>query len=205
MKELNLERKIMVAAEQLFIEKGFNGTSTTDIAREAGCNQALIHYYFRTKEKLFQQIFYKKFNDIFHTITEPAFTSDSLTEKIEATVSAYFDIMQESPQLPILIINELLTKPKRMEFFKECIAKNETRAKIINVFNEHIINERQKGYIRNISTADLLLDIISLTVFTFISKPIIIGLFELDENQNQEYINHRKKEITTLIINGIRT
>ena len=64
MKEQNLEQKIIDVAEKIFMDKGFDSTSTTDIAKEVGCNQALIHYYFRTKENLFQQIFYKKFEDL---------------------------------------------------------------------------------------------------------------------------------------------
>lgn len=204
MKEINLEKKILETAEQLFIEKGFSKTSTTDIAKETGCNQALIHYYFRTKENLFQQIFYKKFDYIFKIISEPAFKSNSLNEKIEASISAYFDILQRNPKMPILIINELLTKPERIEYFKECIIRNQTRTNIYNAFNAYIQEEKQKGNIRDINTFDLLIDIISLTAFTFISKPILYELFDLDDTQKQEYISHRKKEITTLIINGIR-
>ena len=68
--EQSLEQTILEVAERLFLEKGFAMTSTTEIAKEVGCNQALVHYYFRTKDNLFNVIFEQKFKDFFHGLFE---------------------------------------------------------------------------------------------------------------------------------------
>ena len=66
----DMEQSILKVAEQLFLDKGFNRTSTTEIARVVGCNQTLIHYYFRTKENLFNRIFEKKLEQIIPQLFE---------------------------------------------------------------------------------------------------------------------------------------
>ena len=58
-KSEEMENKILEAAQELFLEKGYMATSTVDIAKKVGCNQALVHYYFRTKQNLFKQIYLK--------------------------------------------------------------------------------------------------------------------------------------------------
>ncbi|MCI7728584.1 MAG: TetR/AcrR family transcriptional regulator [Bacteroidales bacterium] len=206
MKEQNLEQKILKVAEQLFMDKGFDATSTTDIAKEVGCNQALIHYYFRTKEKLFQQIFYKKFEDVLITLSNPLFENITLNEKITLGVTTYFDTLKENPKLPYLIINELLTKPERRDFIHDSLVNNPKRLSFYRNFCNLINSEIEKGNIRKINPIDLIINIISLTAFTFITLPIIdqFLLIDNDSASQNNYIEHRKEEIISLIINGIK-
>ena len=204
MKEQNLEQKIIDVAEKIFMDKGFDSTSTTDIAKEVGCNQALIHYYFRTKENLFQQIFYKKFEDLMILLSSPLFDKSTLNDKIKAGIDSYFTTLENNPKLPILIINELLTKPERRKFIHDFILGNPKRIELYKNFCALINKEIECGNIRKIEPTDLIINIISLTAFTFISQPIIAQFIGSENSVTTDFIEHRKNEIITLIINGIK-
>ena len=204
MKEQNLEQKIIDVAEKIFMDKGFDSTSTTDIAKKVGCNQALIHYYFRTKENLFQQIFYKKFEDLMILLSSPLFDKSTLNDKIKACIDSYFTTLENNPKLPILIINELLTKPERRKFIHDFILGNPKRIELYKNFCTLINKEIKCGNIRKIEPIDLIINIISLTAFTFISQPIITQFIGSEKPVTTDFIEHRKEEIITLIINGIK-
>jgi AcrR family transcriptional regulator len=202
MKE-NLEQQILAVAEELFIANGFDGTSTTTIAHKVGCNQALIHYYFRTKENLFQQIFVRKFEATITHLLEPLVSNLPFNEKITNCINIYFDLLQNNRQLPTCIINELAFNPQRREFIRNRFIKNSIRQNAYYRYCEAIENEIQQGNIRSIPPFDLLLNIISLSLFTFITLPIYTDLLERTPEQVEAYINHRRQEIITQIITSL--
>ena len=103
-----LEQRIMQAAEQLFLEKGFAQTSTTDIAREAGCTQALVHYYYRTKDKLFTTIFNQKLEQLLNAAQQCEYDGD-FTAYMKHLLDIYFAMISANRQLPAFIINEHTT------------------------------------------------------------------------------------------------
>ena len=105
--ELSTEDKILLAASKVFTEKGFSGARTRDIAEEAGINLALLNYYFRTKEKLFEQVMKVKIVLLFGQII-PIVTNEktSLDEKIDLASIKYFDILTKNPNLPIFVLSE---------------------------------------------------------------------------------------------------
>lgn len=202
MKE-NLEQQILAVAEELFIANGFDGTSTTTIAQKVGCNQALIHYYFRTKENLFQQIFVRKFEATITHLLEPLTSELPFNEKITNCINIYFDLLQNNRQLPTCIINELAFNPQRREFIRNRFIKNPIRQEAYYRYYETIENEIRQGNIRPIEPFDLILNIISLCLFTFITLPIYTDLLERTPEQVEEYINHRRQEIITQIITSL--
>lgn len=203
MKE-NLEQQILAVAEELFIANGFDGTSTTTIAQKVGCNQALIHYYFRTKENLFQQIFVRKFEATITHLLEPLTSELPFIEKITNCINIYFDLLRDNRQLPTCIINELAFNPQRREFIRNRFIKSPIRQEAYYRYYETIGNEIRQGNIRPIEPFDLILNIISLCLFTFITLPIYTDLLERTPEQVEEYINHRRQEIITQIITSLR-
>ena len=204
MAKKNLESEIMTAAEKLFIEKGFEATSTTDITKMVGCNQALVNYYFRTKEKLFQQIFSQKLDPILSFMTLESNQNISLFDFIHQFINAYFDELANNRKLPFFIINELVINKERRKFIREEIILKEQFQNYYSTLTRLVKAEIEKGTIRNIDTSDLILHIISLTVFTFISLPLYEDFFLKDEVAVRNYVAARKEEIITMIINGIR-
>ena len=113
-KNISAEEKILAAAHKVFTTKGMNGARMQDIADEAGINKALLHYYFKDKDKLFETIFVVEAQRFFPKITM-IFQSDApLFEKIENFVSEYIDEMQENPYLPWFVINEMNRDPEKL-------------------------------------------------------------------------------------------
>ncbi|MDH8701066.1 TetR/AcrR family transcriptional regulator [Dysgonomonadaceae bacterium PH5-43] len=199
--EINMEEKILDVAENLFLDKGFNQTSTTLIAKEAGCNHAMVHYYFRTKENLFLRIFKKKIS-LFATAF---FCEDnsvgSFEEKLAKRIGCHFDMITQNPKLPMLILSELVKNPDRITLARTEIGN--VPYDILKLFDKELKEEIAKGNVRNISSQDLFLNIISLNVFSFLALPVIDVLLEIPERQKLEFIKHRREEIIETILKSI--
>lgn len=204
-KEQNLENEILMAAEDLFLEKGFAGTSTTDIARRVGCNQALVHYYFRTKENLFLRVFNGKVETILTTLQKPLLEQGAeFTDKLRSTIGAYFDFLTANSRLPFFVINELLCNKERLQSAYKYFMQNTLRNNVFGLIDSVVQAEVRKGTIRQVCTVDFVLDIVSLTVFNFVVLPIYSDLSGSTEAEKTEFINSRKEEIIQLVINGMR-
>ncbi len=201
--EISLEEQILAAAEELFVERGFAATSTTDIARKVGCNQALVHYYFRTKDKLFEQIFFKKFEYVLSCVNTFQF-SGAIEELLKEFVTMYFDFLKQLPHLPFFILNELIMNEKRREFIRKNIIENQQRQAVFSRIDEMVQNEVKKGTIRPIETLDLLINIVSLTVSSFIALPIYADWLQKNDQEVAAFIEHRKHEVITMLINGLK-
>ncbi len=198
------EELILQAAEALFLTKGYTNTSTTEIARKAGCNQALVHYYFRTKENLFQQIFIKKLMSLFAEFMKTRPAGMDFTESLRERMGMYFDFIEANKQLPFMVINELVTNSERRQAFCEELRTNPMYMQLYRQFDNEIRQEVVAGHICPIDTADLYMDIFSLTICTFITLPIYRLLFQLDSEAERQYIRRRKEELTTTILKRLR-
>ncbi len=198
----NLEQVILDAAAELFLERGFDSTSTTDIAKKAGCNQALVHYYFRTKENLFLRIF-KKNIETFLSFANNYMYSGDFMQFLEKGIESYFEILKANRSLPLFLIKELAMNEDRRIFFRENFVNNELRRSVYYKFDKIVKQEIEKGTIRPIETLNLLLDVISLCAFTFISLPMYATWLEKDDSEVDDFIESRKNEIITLIKNGL--
>lgn len=196
----HMEKRILKAAENLFIKKGFKGTSTTEIAKVAGCNQALIHYYFRTKENLFSKIFVQKVELILNTISRPLSEDISFEDKLKNIISSYFDFLARNENLPHFLLEELLLNQKRRSFIIKQFEANTSRFQIFLQFDKTVKDEVSSGHIRNIDTFNLIMDIVSLCISTFIAMPILLEVADNEVQSRNEYLALRKEEITNLII-----
>ncbi|HSQ44090.1 MAG TPA: TetR/AcrR family transcriptional regulator [Ginsengibacter sp.] len=198
--EKSAEEKILVAAKKVFIAKGMYGARMQDIADEAGINKALLHYYFRSKEKLFEVIFLEAAQKLFPKINS-IFESDTpLFEKIEKFAGEYITIISENPYLPLFVLNEVSQDP---EIFIKKIWGKQNLPKP-QKFLEQIEKEIKKGTIKKISPLHLLLNLISLSIFPFVAKSMIQFTIGLDELQFRNAMEQRKKEVAKFIIDAIK-
>lgn len=199
-KNISAEEKILAAAHKVFTTKGMNGARMQDIADEAGINKALLHYYFKDKDKLFETIFVVEAQRFFPKITM-IFQSDApLFEKIENFVSEYIDEMQENPYLPWFVINEMNRDPEK---FMDKVWGKENLPKPAR-FLEQIEEEIKAGRIKRINPIHLLMNMISMTIFPFLGKPMFVRNLRLSDKQFNEIIEQRKKEIPKFIIDSIK-
>lgn len=200
----NIEKRILWVAERLFLEKGFNGTSTTEIAKTVGCNQTLIHYYFRTKEKLFWDVFSPKVEQVVEYLDAPLDESIDFIERIRNVVDFYFGILELDERLAPFIVNELIMNPGRWDKFRNRYLRNESRSSAFDRFESMVEEEIASGHIRQIRAIDLLLNIMSLTISAFIVAPKGFAIGECDSNLRKSYLDNRREDVKNLIVNGIK-
>ena len=201
-KEASTEQSILDTAERLFMEKGFAMTSTTEIAKAVGCNQAMVHYYFRTKDKLFEAIFEKKIKMIVSIFLTTEDESLSFIDKLQKKIELHFDFLMANPRLPFLFFNEMTTHPERIDALKAKLQEFPQSA--FKKLSIDLKVEVEKGNIRPIETIDLLLAIISLNVILFLASPIVKKIIGVSDEVYQSMLLHRRKENVVMIINSLR-
>ncbi|MCQ2279454.1 MAG: TetR/AcrR family transcriptional regulator [Bacteroidales bacterium] len=203
-KQSQLEQQILQAAEELFLDKGYDATSTTDIAKRVGCNQALVHYYYRTKENLFEQIFMKKTQLLLSYINPDNQPNWEFEPALLHFIDSYFEMLSHHRRMPFFLIKELILNEDRRNMLRLQMLRNSEKLGYYAQWDKLVKAEVAKGTIRPMETMDLTLDVISLIVFTFISLPLYSDLFQQNEEQLNAYLLRRKEEVTKLILNGIR-
>lgn len=187
------EALILQAAEREFLEKGYSGAKTTAIAQAAGVTHAMLHYYFRTKEKLFEKIVTDKMDKLkrvmFGVIGNPDLP---LRERLKQGVEQHFDFIAENPHLPRFIFNELHEHPERIDQVKNSIAS--IAAKAITTLQNEIDRKAASGECRPVDARMLMLDIASLNLFPFVAAPLISSSFGKLFEGRDEFLEMRKKE-----------
>ena len=199
-KDQSTEEKILTAAKKVFVRSGMTGARMQDIADEAGINKAMLHYYFRNKEKLFEVIFREAAAKLFPKLNL-VFESDlSLFEKIERFTVQYIDVILENPYLPLFVLNEINRDP---EAFLSHIWQRENMPRP-EKFLDQIEREIKKGNIKRISPLQLLLNLISLCIFPFMARPMFQIHLGVDDLQFRNLMQQRKTEVPRFIIDAIR-
>lgn len=183
-KELTTEEKILLSASKVFTEKGFAGTRTRDIAEEAGINLALLNYYFRSKEKLFEQVMKAKIILLFGQIL-PILTNEKTTleEKIDLATEKYFDILSKNPNLPIFVISEIQKKNSNIT----------SNIPIKKIFENSVILKQIKERKPELNPSHFLINFLSMTIFPFIIKPVFNTFDLMNETEFQQFVEERKR------------
>ena len=193
------EKKILDAAKIVFLKKGFDGARMQEIADEAKINKALVHYYFRSKDKLFDAIFREAFQQFLPQIAEIMMTQKPLFEILEIFVDSYITMLSNNPHLPSFVMHEINRNPERIvNIIKSSGIKPEYLEKAIQ-------KEIKAGIINPIKPIHLIINIIAMCLFPFMARPIIQGfMFNGSSEAYKKFLSERKKEVTSFIINSIR-
>ncbi len=197
-KKDNTEEKILNAAQTVFIQKGMDGARMQEIADEAHINKALLHYYFRTKEKLFGAIFKSVFSQILPNIMEMVHSNLPFEEKLAIFIEKYIGLLQKNPFLPTFILKEMNRDPDFLATILKSSGVNPME--IFAMFKK----EMDAGKIRRMDPRDLLINILSLSIFPIAAKPLMtIMFFENDKNAYHQFIENRKTTVKEFILNSI--
>lgn len=185
------EDKIKNAARILFLEKGFKSTSIREIAEVAKVNSAMLHYYFRSKEKLFEVIMLDSMIEIMLSIkTIASDTSTSLSQKIDLMVERYFNLMHKNPRLFPFVIEGLSENSAYIINKSGIPNKLLIDSYLFQQLNEHF---EKKGL--NISPIHVILNMISMSIMPFAAKPLVLYLSNMNPSELNETIEERKKLI----------
>lgn len=182
--------RILSAAREVFHRAGFDGARTKDIADAAGINKALLHYYFRSKDDLFEAVFQDAFRTHFQPIIQVMGTDLPLEEKVTTFVAAYIDTILQHPYIPGFVIHELNRNPQRMANLAVTMNRG-----AITTFLDQIRQGITSGRYRQMDPRQALASLMSLTLFPFIAAPVIRGMFTLDDPAFHAFILERKQEI----------
>jgi AcrR family transcriptional regulator len=197
MRESQTEDKIIEAAREVFVEKGMSGARMQEIADRANINKSLLHYYFRSKEKLFNFVFEKLIGKIGKMINKSMNEEICIEDKIKLFTNTYIDILLKNPFLPNFILNELTRNP-------DSLATKFTNSNIEPIVHIPQLQNQLKNEGYNIDAKDFIINLISLVIFPIASRPLIKRLmFNGDDKEYKKYIIKRKESIVTFIMNAL--
>ena len=199
-KDKNTEEQILNAAKQVFQAKGMDGARMQEIADKAGINKAMLHYYFRSKQLLFEAVFNNAFSLLAPQLNAVLNDDSSIEEKIKNFTANYISFMVDHPYIPNFIIQELNRNP---EFIQKM--KDNPNFPNIEKFKDQMDEEIKKGIIKPICAEQLFINIMALNVFPFIAKPLLKAFIHADEAHYRQLLEARKTEVANFIISSIKT
>jgi len=196
---ISTEEHILEVAREVFMQHGYDGTSMQMIADKASINKSLLHYYYRSKEKLFREIFAKVFSQFIPHLGVIFMSEMTLEKKIYAFADRYIDVFVENPLIPIFVMQELSKNP---EYLTVLIREAGINPKImLGKIGQAL--EEEKIYIRD--PRHFFVNLIGLCIFPFAARPLIQRmLFDNNEEAYNNFLQERKKEVPQLILNAIR-
>ncbi len=195
----NTESIILDAAKGIFERKGMAAARMQEIADEAGINKSMLHYYYRSKQLLFEAVFKSAFSLLAPQLNEIINADTSIFEKIRNFSSNYTAFVLKHPYLPNFIIQELNRNP---DFVKKLVA--ERNFPNILKFKQQVNEKVEEGVIRPIKAEQLFINIISLNIFPFIGAPLLKGFVDVNDDTYKQLMEDRKTEIADFIINAIK-
>jgi TetR/AcrR family transcriptional regulator len=199
-KDKQTEEKIFESATEVFIEKGMDGSRMQDIADHAGINKSLLHYYYRTKDHLFNAVFEMIAGQMFKKFA-PVFDENiSLEDKIRFFFREHIAFLQKNPRLPSFLLNELNRNPARIKKLIQRLDVNKLWTTLEKQHREELV----KYNITRETIPQLMTSIAALSVFPFAAKAIISGIMEKMGYDFDEYIEVRKKYAADFVIKAIK-
>lgn len=191
--------RILKAAILEFEEKGYNGTRMQVIADRAGINKALLHYYYKNKDALFQIIIQRAYDVFIPKIINVFEEDEDIFTTIEKFTSSYIEIYVQNPRVPGFITQEINNNPERLINLIQSSGVN------VDTFKQKIRKAVNDGLIDEIEPEQLIINIISLCLFPFVARPIVTGLIlNGKDDAFDKMIEARKTEVAKFIIKGIR-
>ncbi len=193
------ETEILIAAKEIFQQKGMAGARMQEIADKAKINKALLHYYYRSKQLLFEAVFKSAFSLLAPQLNKVLNDDSDLFEKIRKFTENYVSFVIKHPYLPNFVVQELNKNP---EFVQKL--RSEKNFPSIEKFKLQVSDAINHGIIKPIEAEQLFINIISLNIFPFIGEPLLMALVNVDKESYNKILENRKTEVAEFIINSIK-
>ena len=191
---MSTEEQILRVAQEVFYRKGLSGARMQEIADAAGINKAMLHYYFKTKEQLFDKVFASAFEVFSGKIAQILNSDEPLHDKIAAYVNHTIDVLQSEPGIPLFVLHELTMNPQRItQLFADPTKIN------VKVFNDQV-KEISEG---KVDPENLFTDMVALCIYPFITAPILGKLFHKTDQQYSKWLNKRKSYVIAELLNKL--
>lgn len=193
------EQRIFDAAHEIFVQKGMDGAKMQEIADRAGINKALLHYYYRSKEKLYEMVARAIIGRAMPVIRNLIEAEEPLEEKITRFIDFYIDLISRNPFIPLFIITELNKHPDR--FFETIIPKDLPKPQ---VFFRQVEEEIAKGNLRPVNPQHVLVNIVAMCVFPFVARPMLRIVLGLSPTELNQFLSERKEEVKRFVFQAIK-
>jgi AcrR family transcriptional regulator len=206
-KTADTEARILEAARSVFVRRGTAGARMQEIAAEAGVNQALLHYYFRSKDQLSAAVFEQMAARLFPALLQTLATDVPLFEKIDRIVALYHENLSKNPFLPGYVIAELQHHPERIQSLIGKVGGGDPRQVILPVFvrlGEQIEAEVRAGRMRPIGPRQFVVNLVSLCIFPFAARPMLAMMLGLDDASFPGFIDERRQTLADFYRNALR-
>lgn len=196
------EARILEAARTVFVRQGTRAASLKDVAHEADVNQALLHYYFRDKKTLADTVFEQVATGFIPRIQEAFVNEKSIEEKVQTVVHTYVDVIRQNPYLPFYIVGELNQNPEEM---KERIrSMGLAPFEDLGRLEKQLQEQAEAGQIRSISAEQFIVNLLSLSIFPFVSRALIESIFDMDSEAFEQFIDQRKEVLPEFFMAALR-
>lgn len=200
--ELTTEQAIMEAAEVLFMENGYARTSTTAIAKRAGCNQALVHYYYRSKENLFGLVFRKKITVFMAFFLEVSNEDMPFEQKLTKRITAHFEMIRANERLPVMFFNEIATNS---ELAKKVLENfSDLPFPVIMQLQSELDAEYAAGRICKTQATDLVYNIFSMNLIAFLTKPLVQMFTQSSDEDMEKLLDERRDSNIQTILKSLK-
>lgn len=198
-KSESTEQKILDAARTVFIRKGLAGARMQEIANEAGINKALLHYYFRSKEKLFDHIFTETIKTFALGFSSALQSELPLKEKIKSMIDIYLTILEKNSYLPSFVLFELQQNPDKIgAIFRQYLSNN------VPAFFNEVMKAINTGEIRPVHPVHLMLNLLGMIIFPYAARPVLNSFLKENARINiDDVLKERKEVIYDFVINAI--
>jgi AcrR family transcriptional regulator len=201
------EARILAAARSEFIERGLRGARMQAIADRGGVNKALLHYYFRSKEKLYHAVL----QDIMHTLLGAVRAElpvengeDDIRSLLRLIVTAYIKTLQKNQDFPRFMLREIVDGGEHLPVMVNEVI--ESFGDIPLRMYRMLIAQMKLGKIRKIDPTHIALNILGMCIFTFIARPIVGAISKrvnLGVTFDDNFFNCRIEAILDMALNGI--
>jgi AcrR family transcriptional regulator len=206
-RDARTESRILEAAHAVFVRRGTAGARMQEIAAEAGVNQALLHYYFRSKDRLAEAVFRRAATKLMPPVIEVLASDRDLDAKVAQVVALELDNLVESPFLPGYIISELHHHPDRASQLAAAMTGQAPHAiapKVFGALRAQIDERVQAGTMRPIAPEHFVVNLLSLCIFPFAARPMLMALFGVDRHGFERFVDIRRKELAAFFLQALR-
>ena len=192
------EERIMEAAKHIFHTRGYDGARMQEIANEAVVNKSLVHYYYRSKDNLFNAVFEDAIKSLLAKMNEIFFSDHPFVTKIELFLNFYLDLLHHNSYLPMFIINGLHEKPGQMKTMMEKMQLSPQ--KLLDQIHKQVRDELHI----DIDPLHVFMNIVALSIFPVLAKPLIRTIFGRSNDQLDQFYEERKTIVPEFILNAVK-
>ena len=206
-RDRDTERRILDAAHAVFVRRGTAGARMQEIAAEAGVNQALLHYYFRSKDRLSQAAFERAASQFMPTVIQVLASDAELEAKVTRIIELELDHLARAPYLPGYIISEVTHHPERARQLIASVtgrAPEDVRPQVVAMLRKQIDARVKSRRMRPIAPEQFVVNLMALCIFPFAARPMIAAMLGMDQHAFEQFIARRRQDLPAFFLGALR-